>query len=358
MKTIVVDSSYLMYKSYFAYPNLTHEGKPVGAFFGFAKTVIELVRHYKPDQIVFACDTPKPTWRHKTMDGYKAGRAEIESDLVAQIPLIHNWSKKISQNYFAYEGWEADDVIFSICLDLLTNFKTISKVELKKQSSDIFDLFEDESATHIPSFPYRFDELKIEAKQRDNMIRIFSSDRDLYQLFSLDNLAFINSSKGDLSEFDRVNFKTKYELEPLQWLDYKALVGDGSDNLKGVEGIGPKTATAFLQQVGSLYAFFEKLGMDKLPFVRTAGATWTGSNLEEFLSNKKNEKLIEKLKNNYKAIVDTYILSALHPVPEAQFGLTGFDLTAGLPDLESSGFKSLITMVKKMEPVEEQEGLF
>jgi DNA polymerase I len=347
-----------MYKSYFAYPNLTHEGKPVGAFFGFSKTVIELIRHYKPEQIVFACDTPKPTWRHKTMDGYKAGRAEIESDLVAQIPIIHEWSRKVSQNYFAFEGWEADDIIFSICLDLLTNFKTVSKAELKKQSTDVFDLFQDETTSNIPSFPYRFDELKMQAEQKENMIRIFSSDRDLYQLFSLDNLAFINSSKGDLTEFDKHNFKTKYELEPLQWLDYKALVGDGSDNLKGVEGIGPKTATGFLQQVGSLYAFFGKLGLDNLPFIRTAGASWAGCNLEEFTSNKKNEKLIEKLKANHKVIIDTYILSALHPVPEAQFGLTGYDLTAGLLELDSSGFKSLITMIKKMEPVEEQEGLF
>ena len=358
MKTILVDSSYLMYKSYFAYPNLTHEGKPVGAFFGFAKTVIELVRHYRPDEIVFACDTPKPTWRHKTMDGYKAGRAEIESDLVAQIPLIHAWSRKVSQNYFAFEGWEADDVIFSVCLDLLTNFQSVSKTELKKQSSDILDLFADETPSVIPSFPYRFDELKLKADQKDNMIRIFSSDRDLYQLFSLDNLSFINSSKGDLSEFSRQNFKTKYELEPLQWLDYKALVGDGSDNLKGVEGIGPKTATNFLQRVGSLYVFFDKLGLDKMPFIRTAGASWVGNDIEAFLKEKKNEKLIEKLKTNHKVIVDTYILSALHPVPEAQFGLCGIDLTAGIKELEECGFKSLLTMVKKLEPVDEQEGLF
>ncbi len=347
-----------MYKSYFAYPNLTHEGKPVGAFFGFAKTIIELIRHYKPDEIVFACDTPKPTWRHKTMDGYKAGRAEIESDLVVQIPLINSWSRKVSQNYFAFEGWEADDVIFSVCLDLLTNFQSISKPDLKKQPSDIFDLFAEDSLSVIPSFPYRFDELKLKADQKDNMIRIFSSDRDLYQLFSLDNLSFINSSKGDLSEFGRQNFKTKYELEPLQWLDYKALVGDGSDNLKGVDGIGPKTATNFLQQVGSLYAFFDKLGLDKMPFIRTAGASWAGNDLEAFLNEKKNEKLITKLKLNYKVIVDTYILSALHPVPDAQFTLSGIDLTAGIKELEESGFKSLLTMVKKLEPVDEQEGLF
>ena len=347
-----------MYKSYFAYPNLTHEGKPVGAFFGFAKTIIELIRHYQPDEIVFACDTPKPTWRHKTMEGYKAGRAEIESNLVEQIPLIHSWSRKVSQNYFAFEGWEADDVIFSICLDLLTNFQKVSKADLRTQTSDILDLFADQQPSGIPSFPYRFDELKLKADQKDNMIRIFSSDRDLYQLFSLDNLSFINSSKGDLSEFSRQNFKAKYELEPLQWLDYKALVGDGSDNLKGVEGVGPKTATIFLQQVGSLYAFFGKLGFDKAPFIRTAGASWAGNDLEAYLNDKKNEKLINKLKMNYKVIVDTYILSALHPVPDAQFKLSGIDLTAGIKELEESGFKSLLTMVRKLEPIDEQEGLF
>lgn len=360
MKTLIIDTSYLIYRSYFAYPKLTYNDQSVGAFFGFAKTIIELVRENKPDQLVFAGDTSEPTWRHKLVDDYKAGRAQIEDAMVSQFPLINNWCQMISKNVFKFPGWEADDIIFSITLDELTQFRTICKNDLEFKLESIDNLFDEANTNTIPEFPIRFDELVKKSKDNANEILIYSSDRDLYQMLSLPNLKFIHSNKGTNEYFGINEFKTKYQLHPLQWLDYKALVGDPGDNLKGVEGIGPKTATGLLQEVGCLYSLFSKMNLDNKPFFRTAGACWaTDNNIEKYFENPKNAKIIDKLKQNYQVVSHTYLMSSLQSVPEVKFGNTGFVLSDGLGELEKYGFKSLLTMIKKLEPQNvEQEGLF
>ncbi len=360
MKTLIIDTSYLVYKSYFAYPKLLYNDQPVGAFFGFAKTIIQLVSENKPDQLVFACDTSEPTWRHKLVDDYKAGRAQIEQDMASQFPIINSWCQKITKNVFKFVGWEADDIIFSITLNELTQFQKICKQDLEAKSLSISDLFAEELGNQIPDFPIRLEDLIQKSKDNSNQILVYSSDRDLYQMLSLPNLRFIHSNKG-VSEYFGINeFKNKYNLHPLQWLDYKALVGDPGDNLKGVEGIGPKTATGILQEVGCLYSFFAKFGIDNKPFFRTAGARWVAAgNIDNYLDNTKNIKIIEKLKQNYNTICHTYLMSSLQCVPLVKFETIGFALTDGVSLLEQYGFKSLVTMVKKLEPQNvEQDGLF
>jgi DNA polymerase I len=361
MKTLIIDTSYLIYRSYFAYPKLTYNNEPVGAFFGFAKTILELVRDNKPDQLVFAGDTSEPTWRHQIVDDYKAGRAQIEDAMVSQFPLINHWCKMVSKNVFKYSGWEADDIIFSIAVDELTQFRTICKRDLESKPETLNDLFGDSSnVKFIPEFPIRFDELVQKSKASANEILIYSSDRDLYQMLSLPNLRFIHSNKGVNEYFGINEFKAKYQLHPLQWLDYKALVGDPGDNLKGVEGIGPKTATTILQEVGCLYSLFAKMNLDNKPFFRTAGACWAADNdINSYFQNTKNSKIIEKLKQNYQVIKHTYLMSSLQSVPEVKFENTGFVLSGSLDYLEKYGFKSLQNMIKKLEPQNvEQEGLF
>jgi DNA polymerase I len=360
MKTLIIDTSYLIYRSYFAYPNLTYNDQPVGAFFGFAKTIVQLVNEYKPEQLVFAGDTSEPTWRHKLVDDYKAGRAEIEPNMVTQFPLINNWCQKITKNFYKLPGWEADDIIFSIALDELTGFRSITKDEVQKKEENIENIFDDEAGNALPEFPIRFDELISKAKEQSNQIYIYSADKDLYQMLSLPNLSFIHSSKGLIENFGIREFKNKFQLDPLQWLDYKALVGDPGDNLKGIEGVGPKTATTILQESGCLYHLYKELGFDNKPFFRTAGGCWVNEHdVAKFIKKPKNEKLISKLRENYDVVKHCYLMSSLQPVPEVKFQTTGFKLSDGIDDLEKHGFKSVITMIKKIEPQnEEQEGLF
>jgi DNA polymerase I len=361
MKILLIDSSYLIYKSYFAYPNLTYNGGSVGAFFGYAKTILQLINTYKPDQLVIAGDTPEPTWRHKLVDDYKAGRARMEDNLVSQLPLINEWAKSITSNFYMVEGFEADDVIFSIAMEALTNMNSIpnsssfSKTQ-SKSSNTIFD--EDGVQSGIPNFPYNLKELVSNSVDASNQILIYSSDRDLYQMLGLNNLKFLHGSKFGIEEFGAGEFSTKYELDPMQWLDYKALVGDNSDNLKGVEGVGPKTATSFLQQFGCLYSFCELAGLDKGPFVRTAGACWvTKTDPKSAFNNPKNATLIEKLISNFEVIKHTYLMSSLQMVPGAKLQTTGFEVKSNIELLEMCGFKSLITMINKIDP-QESESLF
>ena len=368
MKTLLIDSSYLMYRSYFAYPNLSFENQPVGAFFGFAKTILQLITEYQPNQIVFAGDTSQPTWRHKCYPDYKAGRAKIEDNLVFQIPLIHNWCNKITKNNFRIAGWEADDIIFTIGVQELSNFREFNS-KLRSYNGD----FATNSNTtlesvqkpddDLPQFPHKFSDLLKDANANANAIWIFSADRDLYQMLNLDNLKFANSSKlGGMETFGIMEFETKYQLNPLQWLDYKAMVGDGSDNLKGIGGVGPKTATGFLQEVGSLYNFYKKLNnseCDPSPFLRTTGGQYQNQDkLDEFLQSPKNQSIITKMADHYEILKITYILSALSIVPKLEFEPTGFDLQNGIETLSKYGFKSLVTMVHKLEPKAEEEGLF
>jgi DNA polymerase I len=354
MKILIIDTSYLIYRSYFAYPNLMYNDQPVGAFFGFAKTIVELIRLYKPEELVFAGDTSDPTWRHKLVDDYKAGRAEIEPNMVTQFPLINNWCQKITKNFYKLPGWEADDIIFSIALDELTTFRTITKEEVQKLKPEA------QAKESLIEFPVRFDELIQKAKDQSNQIFVYSADKDLYQMLSIPNLSFIHSSKGVIENFGIKEFKNKFQLDPLQWLDYKALVGDPGDNLKGIEGVGPKTATAILQEAGCLYNLYKELDHDNSPFFRTAGGCWVNEHdVIKFINKPKNEKLITKLKDNYSVVKHCYLMSSLQPVPEVVFQTTGFSLSSGLDDLEKYGFKSLLTMIKKIEPQnEEQEGLF
>jgi DNA polymerase I len=361
MKILLIDSSYLIYKSYFAYPNLTYNNAPVGAFFGYAKTILQLINTYKPDQLVIAGDTPKPTWRHKLVDDYKAGRAKMEDNLVSQLQLINEWAKSITSNFYMVEGFEADDVIFSISMEALTNMNSVSSSNAynksqSKTSNTIFD--EDGGSTGIPNFPYNLKELISNSVDASNQILIYSSDRDLYQMLGLKNLKFLHGSKFGIEEFGAGEFSSKYELDPLQWLDYKALVGDNSDNLKGVEGIGPKTATNFLQQFGCLYSFCELTGLDKAPFVRTAGASWiTKTDPKSAFENPKNTTLIEKLISNFEVIKHTYLMSSLQMVPSVKLQTNGYGVKNNLELLEMCGFKSLITMINKIDP-QENESLF
>jgi DNA polymerase I len=394
MKTLIIDTSYLMYRSHFAYPNLTHNELPVGAFFGFVKTTLAMIKDHNPDQIIFAGDTPKATWRHKVVDDYKAGRAPIEQSLVDQIPIINEWCRLVSQNSFWVEGWEADDIIFSTTVEILTDFKGLFKTtSKKKESTKLLDLFDSEPATDstqnnfVPTFEFEHSELLNQTSENNNRILIFSADKDLYQILTLPRVSFLQTQKQvgenftrtlthnpkELVEFNSDDFESKYNLKPCQWLDYKALVGDGGDNLKGVEGIGPKTATEFLQSVGSLYGFFDYVeknrgelsktfvileNIDNRVFLRSCNFD-NKAEIGELFSSPKKQVLIQKLINNFEIIKKTYELSALHQVPQTKLSMTGFDLHSGIELLQQYGFKSLVSSVNSLSPAQsDQESLF
>jgi DNA polymerase I len=341
---LIIDTSYLIYRSHFAYPRLTSsDGKATGAFFGFAKTVIALIKEYHPDSISFALDTPKPTWRHKMKDDYKAGRPEIDKEMVAQIPTIQNWCKLITENYFVEDGFEADDFICTACYDVIQG-DILKRAKVDSKDSDLFDPEGNKANSFNPLTHQELSELKPDVTDK---VYIFSSDRDLYQLLVYPNVFFIQSksSKDGFNLFGQAEFREKYELEPIQWIDYKTLVGDGSDNLQGVPGVGPKTATTLLNQVGSLHVLFEEMGIDNTDYILGGWANAKYQNQTiEYLKNVKNVKLLDKIRDNLEVLNQTHTLSQLQIVPGGVTIKKSFDLHKGTDLFKEYGFKSLVTM--------------
>lgn len=290
---LIIDSSYLIFRSYFAYPHLNTGDKPTGAFYGFAKAVLKMVKDYKPRYIYFAKDLPTPTWRHLIYSEYKAGRKDADENMVSQIPVIHEWSKLVASDCLAIDGYEADDLINTLACRLSEDEK-IGKV------------------------------------------LIFSADRDLYQIFVRDKIGFIAGDKI----FEKSHFEEKYGVKAAQWIDYKALVGDPSDNLKGVEKVGPKTAAAILQKVGSLSDLFEAM----------KGSTdYQNSQAREWLISPKNQPLVQKISDARDKIELNRQLAALNDIPELQFHQRPFDLNAGIQIFETYEFNSLINELKTTE---------
>jgi DNA polymerase-1 len=250
-----------------------------------------LINNLEIDNLIFALDLPTPTWRHKIFNEYKAGRPEIQADMVSQIPIIQNWCKEITENYLVSDGFEADDCIYT----------AVSQIEAKNNNK--------------------------------NNVYVFSSDKDLYQILIYENLKFLKLDKQEIKFFGLSEFKSQYGLNPSQWVDYKALVGDNSDNLSGINGIGPKTATKILQEIESMENFLQsEKAKQNIWFQKIT------ENLEKF-------KLVQKL-------------ATLSAVPNLKISDNSLFLDRGLEDFKRYNFNSLVNFYYKNFVPQEQETLF
>ncbi len=294
-KFLIVDSMYLTYRSHYAYPNLTNkEGVPTGAFFGYAKTVLQLVNKLGVDHLVIARDLPSPTFRHEELVEYKANRKPMEDVLVQQLPLIDKFCELCTDNFFSLKGYEADDIIYSV----------VSKYS-----------------------------------KPENEFYIMSGDRDLYQLFVYDNVSFVKEERNYVTLFRREDFELKYGLKAVQWVDYKALVGDGSDNFKGLPGVGPVTATKLLQEAGSLYNIAQEIGLENNnfnPIDIGEAKSWA--------INKKNQAIIDKMVENKDLLFQSYMLSKLALCDFSSTDLSNkITFEKVLPIFEQNSMNTLVT---------------
>ena len=300
MNHLIIDTSYLIYRSYFAYPQLKVDDVPMGAVYGFAKTIIGICHDIKPETLVFALDLPKPTWRDELFDQYKAGRSPMDPEMRAQIPLVLEWAKTVCQNVIGVEGFEADDVVYTATQRILL-------------------------------------------ENPDDTVYIFSSDRDLYQLLDNHHTIFIKTHKGETKFYGLNDFQDEFGVSAAQWVDYKALVGDSSDNLKGVAGIGPKTASTLLNQIGDLHQLFVALGIENEELKQHVEPR----DLSEVLKNEKLLKLIEKLKLCKTDLLQTYHLAQLQTVPGMPLETDAGNFAQGVSFFERYQFRSLISQLKR-----------
>ena len=208
-KLYLLDGHSLAHRAFYALPLLTNEaGEYTNSVFGFVRMLFKIIDEEQPDHLAVAFDLKGPTFRHKEYKDYKAGRKKTPEELVPQISLIKNVLKSLNIPIVEKKGYEADDVI-----------GTIAK----------------------------------EAAGKDINVKIVTGDRDALQLID-DRINVIYTRKGitDIIEYNIEKVKEQYELVPHQLIDMKGLMGDSSDNIPGVPGIGEKTATKLLKEYNNM----------------------------------------------------------------------------------------------------------
>lgn len=233
---LLIDGNSLFHRAYHALPPLSDKsGENANAVFGFSNMLLKAIGEVKPDFIACAFDTKAPTFRHVEFEKYKAQRPAPPPDLYPQLPKVKKVLDAFGIKYFEKEGYEADDLIATIAVRAVNGSSLMVHGEEKKKTPMNDKLF------------------------TINVV-ILSSDRDVLQL--VDGNIKVQQPGWNLKEVTLIGseeVKEKYGLEPHQMVDYKSLIGDPSDNVPGVSGIGPKTASQILAEFHTLEGLYENL---------------------------------------------------------------------------------------------------
>jgi DNA polymerase I len=219
-RLIIVDSNALLHRSFHALPPLTNKaGQETGAVYGYLLTLFKAINDLKANYIVACFDTKMPTFRHEMFEGYKAQRPVTPSGIISQIPITKEVLDTFKIPVFSKEGVEADDLIATIC-ELTKNEKNLE-------------------------------------------VYIVSGDLDNLQLVN-ENVKVYTMGKGirDTVIYDINKVEERFGVKPEQMVDFKALIGDPSDNIPGVAGIGKKTAAEIIQKYDNIKNLYEELSTD------------------------------------------------------------------------------------------------
>lgn len=221
----LVDGSSYIYRAFFAIRGLkAPDGVPTNAVLGFLKTLLKVMRESGPDMLAVAYDSKGPTFRHETFPEYKATRDRMPEDLAVQLPLIREGVELLGVPSLELPGFEADDIIATAA---------------------------------------RW------ARERGMEVVIVSSDKDLMQLIG-PGVTMLDSAKDTV--IDETGVKEKFGVEPKKLPELFGMVGDSSDNLPGVAGIGQKTAAGLVARFGSLEKIIESVEEIEPPRFKNAMA--------------------------------------------------------------------------------------
>ncbi|MDR1016093.1 MAG: DNA polymerase I, partial [Coriobacteriales bacterium] len=212
----VIDSNSLIHRAYHAVPPTMNapDGTPTNAVFGFLAMLIKFIQEFHPDALVAAFDAGVPKYRFEAIELYKAQRPPMDDELKVQFPVIEQILVALGVPVVKLEGFEGDDILGSLSA-----------------------------------------ECEREGGQRCLLI---SGDKDILQLVS-EQTHVINTRKGmtDIVDYDPAGVVDKFGVGPELVPDYLGLMGDSSDNIPGVPGVGAKTATKLLQQYGSIEGLYQ-----------------------------------------------------------------------------------------------------
>ena len=292
-RLVLIDGNAILHRAYHALPPLTNrDGIVVNAVYGFFSMFLKILEDQKPDSIVVCFDRKAPTFRKELFVGYQAKRPTMASDLIPQIKFVHDILEAAKVEIFEVDGYEADDLIGTLANQAVSNAE-------------------------------------------ETEVIIVSGDRDLLQLVN-SHVKMIAPVTGltNMIIYDNAKVEEKYGIKPSQIVDYKALVGDASDNYPGVAGIGPKTAAILINEYGSLEGIYK--------------------NLEKI--KKKNPNLSLKLANDAEAAglaqkLAGVVLDAPITLDIGKASLKLFDKESLKKKFEKFGFKSLLARLSGKQNV-------
>ena len=263
-KLLLVDGSSYLYRAFHALPDLrSSDGRPTGAIYGVLNMLRKLIKSERPDYLSVVFDTPVKTFRHDIFPEYKANRQKTPEDLIAQIEPLHQAIINLGLPLIAVDGVEADDVIGTLAM---------------------------------------------EAEKKNIKTLIATGDKDMAQLVT-DNIHLIDTMK-DIRMGPREVLE-KFGILPERFIDYLTLAGDTSDNIPGVEKVGPKTAIKWINEYGSLEGVIQnadqikgKIGenlnaaLDQLDLFKTLVTikcdVQTDSNFSDLIIGESNEDLLHE----------------------------------------------------------------
>ena len=263
-KLLLIDGSSYLYRAFHALPDLrSSDGRPTGAIYGVLNMLQKLIKSERPDYLSVVFDTPVKTFRHDIFPEYKANRQKTPEDLIAQIEPLHQAIINLGLPLIAVDGVEADDVIGTLAM---------------------------------------------EAEKKNIKTLIATGDKDMAQLVT-DNIHLIDTMKG--IRMGPREVLEKFGILPERFIDYLTLAGDTSDNIPGVEKVGPKTAIKWINEYGSLEGVIQnadqikgKIGdnlnaaLDQLDLFKTLVTikcdVQTDSNFSDLIIGESNEDLLHE----------------------------------------------------------------
>lgn len=253
----LVDVSSMFFRAFYAVRPLTSpQGLPTNAIYGFTSMIVKLLKEEKPDYLGFCYDLPTPSFRKDLYAEYKANRSETPEDLIPQIPYIKKMVDALGIPAFEIKGYEADDII-----------GTLTEIGRKNHCQ----------------------------------VHIVSGDKDFAQLVR-PGVELLDTMKGSRIDVDGV--KAKWGVRPEQFIDYLALIGDASDNIPGIAGVGPKTAEKLLNDHGTLDGIYQNIDSVK-----------SASLKEKLIKGRENAILSKKLATIVTTIPMSDDLNLLKPAP-------------------------------------------
>jgi DNA polymerase-1 len=224
-RLVLLDTNAIMHRGYHALPDFeTSDGTPTGALYGLCLMLLSTIDDLNPDEIIACFDRPEPTHRHEKFEDYKAHRPDTDEELVTQIKKAHDVLDAFAIPHYELEGFEADDLLGTIA----------EKMKDKK----------------------------------DTQVVISSGDHDTLQLVDGKKTLVYTQRRGlkDTVLYDEDGVQEKYGFAPEYIPDFKGLMGDSSDNIPGIKGVGEKTATRVIKNFGHLEEAYEKLTDDGVDF--------------------------------------------------------------------------------------------